>query len=224
MNCEEISELLPAYVLGALERDEMEAVEAHLREGREHDAELVELRATLFALDRYQEELAPAPSPRLAARISAIPTPSRTAPGPGWLSRWLGAPAWVRAATAAVVLLLVFGAGWVAGGAISGGEEAYAFVIRGESGAFMEVRGVRDGSAVTVTMDGLERLSGNSYQVWAVRDDGWVSVGVCNTDEDGWWRGDFDYGLQEDDDFAITIEPRGGSESPTSEPILSSRR
>lgn len=224
MNCEEISELLPAYVLGALEPDEMALVEAHLRAGREHDDELVELRATLFALDRYQDELAASPSPVLASRVAGIVKPAAgAATRPSWISRWFATPPWLRAAATAVVLLLVFAAGLVAGSALTGGDDsALAYVLQDDTGAFMEVRGAPEGSKVTVTMDGLERLSGNSYQVWAVRDDEWVSVGVCNTNEDGWWRGDFAYGLQEDDDFALTVEPRGGSESPTSEPLLSS--
>ena len=53
MNCEDIRELLPAYVLGALEHEEHDMVEDHLRLGREHDQELAELRATVFAMDRF---------------------------------------------------------------------------------------------------------------------------------------------------------------------------
>jgi hypothetical protein len=70
MTCDEVRELLPAYALGLLEGDELEAVEAHLRAGREHDDELVELRATSFALEMLDEE---APySAELPERIRGI--------------------------------------------------------------------------------------------------------------------------------------------------------
>ena len=52
MNCYEVSELLPAYALGALEPDEVKLIEVHLNQGQDHDEELLELRMTLFALDR----------------------------------------------------------------------------------------------------------------------------------------------------------------------------
>ena len=98
MNCEEISELLPAYVLGALDPDEIEAIEAHLRAGHEHDAELVDLRATVFAMDRYQEAIAPAPSARLSERIAGIVEPVPVAT-PGRQPRsWFNSPAFLRAA------------------------------------------------------------------------------------------------------------------------------
>ena len=71
MTCDEVRELLPAYALDLLEGGELEAVEAHLHAGREHDEELVELRATSFALDRLGEEEA-IYSPELRERVREI--------------------------------------------------------------------------------------------------------------------------------------------------------
>ena len=110
MSCDEISELLPAYVLGALDADELQAVEAHLREGREHDEELVELRATVFALDRFGEDLAPDATPE------SISPPAERSHG---LSRIGRPPVWL-AAIAAAVVLAVFGAGWLIGDLVDG--------------------------------------------------------------------------------------------------------
>ena len=223
MNCEEIDELLAAYVLGALEPDEVEAVEAHLREGREHDKELVELRAAVFAMDRYREDFAPSASPGLRDRIHQLSQgPAgvqtlRAAP----LRRPSAFPAW-RGVAALVAALLIFGAGWVAASVLTdGGGDAYAVVLQGGGGRSMEVSGVTSSNVVTVTMDGLEQLpEANSYQVWAIRDDAWVSIGTCNTNDQGWWQGDFDFTIREGEAVALTIEPAGGSAAPTGEPVL----
>jgi anti-sigma-K factor RskA len=216
MNCEEISELLPAYVMGALEPDEVEAIEVHLREGHEHDAELVELRATLFALDRFSDDLMPVEP----VAVVAPPPVVSMRPAPKSASPFFLRPVWRAVAVAAVVVLL-FGAGWAVGQVTGGeGHETYAYALQGGNGAFMEVAGMESGDTVNVTMAGLDRLEGNSYQVWAIRDGVWTSIGVCNTNAQGTWVGDFDYSMQGGEGVALTIEPRGGSASPTSEAIL----
>ena len=225
MNCEEISELLPAYVLGALEPDELEAIEEHLRAGREHDQELVELRATVFAMDRYHDDAVPSPPLALAARVRGIVEPPSVATMPTRpRPRHFLLPDGLRTAAAAVAVLLVFAAGVLAGGAITGDRgEALAFVLQGEGGALMEVRGSTSQDSVTVTMAGLDRLSGGSYQVWAIRDGKWLSIGVCNTNAEGAWVGDFAFQLQNGEQVALTIEALGGSEGgPTGEPLLRS--
>jgi anti-sigma-K factor RskA len=201
----------------------MEAVEAHLRAERDHDDELVELRATVFALDRYEAEAAPSPMLERRVRDAVEASPTATGPAPTSI-RPLWSSTGLRVAAAAAVLLLVFGAGLIAGGVLSGSNgEALAFVLQGDDGAFMEVRGSTGDNSVTVTMAGLERLASNSYQVWAIRDGEWVSIGVCNTNERGIWVGDFSYELKGDEEVALTIEAQGGSDGAHAEPILRSR-
>jgi anti-sigma-K factor RskA len=221
MNCEEVIELLPAYVLGALEPDEVEAVEAHLRQGREHDSELIELRATVFALDRYREELITSPSPAPDARRS--PAPAAQPRQPLAASRPAWAPLW-RGVAAAVAALLLVGAGWLGASVLSGGD-SFAVTVQDQTGAFMSVRGETSGDRVMVTMAGLERVpEGESYQVWAIREGEWVAIGTCNTNAEGRWRGDFEFQIRDGETVALTIEPAGGSDSPSGDVILSSAR
>jgi anti-sigma-K factor RskA len=224
MNCEDVRELLPAYVLGALEPDEIAAVETHLRSGREHDAELVELRATVFALDRLAD--APAPSSALAARIDSLTAakqrPAARAMGRfGWL---LGSP-YARAAAALAVLLLVFAGGWLSARALSStSPQKYAYVLQGPNGELLSLNGSAGKQGVTVIMAGLERLpADHSYQIWTVRDGVWEVVGVCNTNAQGAWRGVFPATLESNENIVLTVEPAGGSPTPSSEPLLQTR-
>lgn len=228
MTCDEIRELLPAYALGVLDSDEHDAVEAHLGEGREHDEELTELRATVFALDRHAGYEAPEPSPALAERIrdivatDAVTPPEPLRPRGDAASTGFVVPAW-GAVAAAIALLLIFGAGWLAGSTLGGSQGEFDYIVQGAGGEVLEMAGPEGGDTVTVTMAGIETApEGSAYQLWAVREDEWVSIGVCNTNENGWWRGDFDYAYQEGEQIALTVEPAGGSESPTSEPLLRS--
>ena len=124
MNCKEIRELSPAYVLGALDGGEAADVEAHLRTGREHDDELVELRATVFALDRYgdvrslQAPQAVQPSERVGAGASV----ECSSVDPGSTAR--------RAASVAAAAIAIFAAGWLISGVAGDGsqEEVYATI------------------------------------------------------------------------------------------------
>jgi anti-sigma-K factor RskA len=211
MNCDDVRELLPAYVLGALDAEDLEAVEEHLRSGSEHEEELVELRATVFALDRFAEE----PDETLEA---ALPQALRVE-----RPRRLARPAWWQMAAAAAVLIAVFGAGWLANGLIGSDQQEVSIVVQAADGSYVVLESADSDDSVTVTMEGFARLpEGQAYQVWAIREGRWLRIGVCNTDEEGWWKGDFAFSVQPGESIALTVEPTGGSDTPTSEPLLRS--
>jgi anti-sigma-K factor RskA len=211
MNCDEVRELLPAYVLGALDADDLAAVEAHLRAGDEHEDELVELRATVIALDRFADD------PDVAVSFDAMP---RGAGGSGVIHR-IPRPAVWQIAIAAVVLIAVFGAGWLAADLTTKENQGVSILIQGAGGEYMFLEGASSDASVTVTMEGFERLSDSeAYQVWAIRDGQWLRIGVCNTNENGWWHGDFAFKVQPGEQIALTVEPADGSQTPTSEPLL----
>ena len=74
MTCEEIRDLIPGYVLNALEPSEMDRVDEHLLTCREHDEELVDLRATGMSLALLDEAAQPSPHLRDRVRAAAGPT------------------------------------------------------------------------------------------------------------------------------------------------------
>jgi anti-sigma-K factor RskA len=194
MNCDDVRELLPAYVLGALDAEDLEAVEEHLRSGSEHEEEPDEtLEAALPQALRVER-------PRRLAR-----------------------PAWWQMAAAAAVLIAVFGAGWLANGLIGSDQQEVSIVVQAADGSYVVLESADSDDSVTVTMEGFARLpEGQAYQVWAIREGRWLRIGVCNTDEEGWWKGDFAFSVQPGESIALTVEPTGGSDTPTSEPLLRS--
>lgn len=243
MNCQQVDELLAAYALDAVDDEERAAIEAHLATCDRHE-EVTELRAASAALATLAEEREP--SADLEARILAdargvadapslasvegspnrppepVRLPERTSHEGTGRGRSLVLPA---AIAAAVLLVAVgFGAGaFLAGGDgdDDGGSQIVQTVSTGER--WMRAEATEGDATVKVTLAGLRRLpESEGYQVWAIRDGGWLSLGVCNTDEDGWWAGDFDFALEPEDALAVTVEPAGGSERPTGEALLRS--
>ena len=108
MRCEEVQELVPAYVLGALEEHERALVEAHLADCPQCATELRERADTMARL----AELLPqeAPSPGLRVRLLRSLPPQET-PAEVALRAPLRPPRrwWFPAAAAAVVLVAAAG-------------------------------------------------------------------------------------------------------------------
>ncbi|MFA7250334.1 MAG: anti-sigma factor [Dehalococcoidia bacterium] len=273
MTCNEVQDILSGYMLDALDPQEMGDVEVHLAVCREHDDDLVHLRATSMALALLDE--AAHPSAHLRARVLAAAGPTAV-PRPAPLedlddvdeaddvdddidddiaddfeddaddadgldsdsdagartprldgrprSRGPLALPWWFAGIAAAIALVMFGAGWYAGLRSAPPPQTtvrYSFEMRGADGQLVRFAGIEGSERVTVTMDGLKAApEGRQYQVWAIRDGTWVSLGSCNTNTKGWWKGDFEFRLQRGEEVALTVEPSGGSPKPSSPSIL----
>lgn len=216
MNCEAVDDLLAAYAFDAVDDDERAAIEAHLATCDRHD-EVNELLGAAAGISVLVEEREP--SEALEARLLGPVRGATSDPEPVPMRRRLNL-AWPAAAAAGLILIAV---GFGAGALLAPGPEDEAMVQVVQQGtAWMRAEALAGESPVTVTLAGLRRLpEGTGYQVWAVRDPEWVSVGICNTDEDGWWDGDFDFAMQDGDALVVTVEPRTGSERPTGEVVLS---
>jgi anti-sigma-K factor RskA len=221
ITCAEVNELLAAFALDALDDDERAEIQAHLATCNLHP-ELASMQAIALAFPA----LTPAvePSADLERRIMASATAAEPAPADAQepipirahTSRWPWA-----AAIAAALAVLVVGAGMLALALQDGGSATIVHVYRDGDAWFRAEGGGAE--TVAVTMDGLERLPPTeAYQLWAARDGEWLSVGNCNTDDDGWWHGDFEFELAPEDRLVLTIEPASGSASPTGPAILGS--
>lgn len=218
MNCDEVRELTGAYVLGALERQEREAFEAHVA-GCDAHGELEGLRAAAAALVLGVEEREP--PARLLDRIHA-----GLATGAKGEARAADARErrWLRGGGIAAAILL--GAALLAWNVVlqfGGGDEApeYVHAYHGRGTVWMRLEGRLDDAPVTVEVGGLERLAEDEvYRLWAIRDGAWIAVGEFNTNEDGWWRGEFEFGARRGDVLAVTVEPAGSEGPPTGEPLF----
>src|SRR5438093_9943915 len=129
LTCSDVAELAPAFVLGALEAAESDAVRRHLADCPELHAEMAELNSVVPALfevverqappaDLKQRILAAASADLEASRAAAgkeapAPRPPTQAPAPrrGWdLGAIFRRPVWAAVAAAAVIAAVALGA------------------------------------------------------------------------------------------------------------------
>ena len=219
---------LPAYALGILEEEDLRAVDRHVSGCpvcRDEVAQLREAAANLAFVSPQMEP--PARLKRqIMDRVSPVQAPRRSG-----LSQWLRnlQPAWGVAALAMIALLVLsnlvlwqqvrtltdrtpqsFQVASLTG--LGSGTDSHGVMIVTQSGRFG-----------TLVVDKLPDLGADQqYQLWLILDGERTSGGVFSVDRYG-------YGamviraplpLNEYTSFGVTIEPVGGSPSPTGEKVL----
>lgn len=223
------SEDLPAYMLGALEDEHVEAMEAHLADCEKCRSELRWFTPAVAGLPEAVERH-PAP-PALRDRIMgevradaaeagtlASPEPQRKRSG---RRSWLGGLGWRPAAgLAAVALLIVAFAGYEIGTSGDGGSTPTGptFVSGQAPGVVAKV--VSDGDGAELKLANVKELpEGRVLEAWLQRDgevepvkalfvpnrDGSASTMIPN--------------IKGVEAVLVTKEPSGGSDLPTSTPI-----
>jgi hypothetical protein len=188
-DCADVRELLGGYVLEALEPDESDAVRRHLETCPRCRREQLELGGVPALLDLLDApETAPeAPPPELEEaildrfardrrRLPKIRLPRR----PGWGLR-LGVAGAVAAVVGALALAGVFSP--------SGKDSAFGHVrLSGTGGgwAYANLRALRAGTGVDLSVKGLSPARGRVYELWCIEDDGaWISGGTFRVDKHG---------------------------------------
>jgi len=233
-------DLLPGYSLGILDEDEIDGV-------REHLAVCAACRAELASFHEVAGRLAAAAPERdlpagLEARIMRLvrdrPAGKDTIGprGPALLpARKRGSP-WPALTGIAAAVALVLGAGnllqWsgVLGPAARGMPPRLSTAVLAGTDSAPEAYGTivldpKDNKGV-LAVTGLPALAQDrQYQLWLIRDGQRRSGGVFSPDADG-------YGsllltvpvdFRDFQSFGVSIEPRGGSPSPTGPRVLAGR-
>jgi anti-sigma-K factor RskA len=240
LDCSAVDELLHAYAADVLDGEERALVEEHLAGCALHEdveawrdvslrlAELAPVMAPPVGL-RDRILAIPATSAATAAAASAVAEARDVAPTP--IAREAQRDAVPRSATRsqrwAYALAAVFAvialsfAGWTAV-LLTNDEDAASVLSASASAGGIETSAVYVGDerVAVVRLDGLDTLeSGRDYQLWTIAPGGSpVSAGVVRQQDGSAVAavpGEFGTGWT----FAVTVEPAGGSQQPTSEPI-----
>ncbi|GAA1525491.1 anti-sigma-K factor RskA [Agromyces terreus] len=244
----ELFDLAPAYALDALDEFERARFERALAASPELQAEVDSFRAIASGFGEAVEPVAPPASLKagLFDRLDAAPQerpaeseradaskPASPAPvadlGERRSRRRLAVV--LSSAAAAVVLLavVVVGANWF--GPNGWGAQREMTALAAASDAQQITAPVTGGGEVTlvtsveqgrsaILADGLDELGDeHTYELWYIDEAGAVSAGTFDVANDGeTWRileGEFAPGTA----VGITVEPAGGSDQPTTDPV-----
>ena len=222
MNCDEVEELMGAYVLGALPSESISDIGEHLLTCANHpDAAELGAVASSLALVAPEREPPPALRTRIMDVVYKEGGSAAAARGPGILDRLrrlkpqLSVP-YALAAVLAVALIAVVLTN------DSGPNEPPTSVINltgsGEARAVVHV--LEDG-LITMEAAGLEPLTDDqTYQVWGIESGRPTSLGLLGPAPDGEALGAMRADLSSIDALAVTVEPAGGSAQPTTTPVL----
>jgi anti-sigma-K factor RskA len=223
-----------AWVLGALSEDEAREFARRLDESALARREVEELREAADVLPYAAEPVGP--PPELRARIMAIveseaevlraagagaDRPARSERPSRWRS--LLRPLPIAAAACALVL-----AGVVAGVLVAGGGSEPARTVAAEiTGAEMPGAKARleiEDDHAELVVDGMRQAgAGRVYQVWLQHrgTDQVVPAGALfDVDSSGHGTAALPEGLDDVANVMVSVEPTGGSEQPTTQPVI----
>lgn len=247
-DCAAIDEMLPAYAVDGLDETDRALVEAHLLSCERHEDAAVWGDVALRLADLAPEIAPPEglrarildiphaiPEPvapvEVVAPVETAPAPRVTPAAPVEDSdRTWAAPTPIRgfrlpyALAAVFAALAVFFGGWTAILLTGGGDEEASSALvasTAEGGIEASASFIEDEQVALVRFSGLTPLpEGSDYQLWAIGPgEAPTPAGILNVEGGSVLSsvaGQFEAGWT----FAVTIEPEGGSQAPTSDPIV----
>ena len=238
---DDVLDLLALGAAGALSDDEYRALDEMLAADPDLAREYGELQASASALAEATSE---APPPHLRASIlgaigvvDQLPAPEPalvTAPSPT-----IGHPApsnvvpihhrrWMIPATAAAAVLMLLVGGLIFRNVADAPGDRMADVLNADDGVTIELDGSlsglrvvasdREGAAVLMGSGVEPPGAGMVFQLWAILGDQKVGMGTFTPAATGEVAIVIE-GLDDDPEWAVTVEPEGGSDQPTSDPI-----
>ena len=222
MNCNDVDELLGAYALKALPKEVEDDVRRHLGTCDAH-GEAVELRAAAMSLGASTAEREPPPAlrGRLLAAIEREKSEQQDSSSrrPSVPLRRFPSRAVAVAASLAVLALGLLGWNLAMQFSDDGGPLVREFV--GSAPAGSRVILVEEERLAVLRLDALPPLPADRvYQIWAIDGGRPVGVGTFTVAADGGAAVIVALDRESTDVIAITDEPKGGSEQPTTAPLL----
>ena len=221
-----VRSLMAAYAIGAVPDDEIPAIRAHILTCEECFAEAESFAETTAVLAEAVEPVAL--SAGFEDRVLQEVRGSRPAPAPRRRSWWRGRAVLVGAAAAIIAVLVFTTISFVTS---MSREQQYqevvaalihdpdSFRLTGPGGAEAVVASTSEGSILAVADLG-EAPEGRTYQLWLMKDG--VPTPADTFDASGQIIAiDSSHDLEGFDGAAVTVEPEGGSKSPTTDPVLS---
>ncbi|MFQ3660489.1 MAG: anti-sigma factor [Anaerolineae bacterium] len=211
--CDALRDLLPAYALGTADPDEARQIEALL-------AACPEWQSELAAYERLGAEMAAlippvVPPPAVKARLmqAVADRPKRQRPAWGWI-----------AAACLLIALIVSNAAWAA---LSSRQASLELVLSAQTDAAPDAVGrvlwTRDEPQAVLLLAGMPALpSDQTYQAWMRDGERIVSLGLIRPQPDGRAALVIDGALLTGrfDTVGVTVEPAGGSTTPSTPPIV----
>jgi anti-sigma-K factor RskA len=237
----DLHSLAAPYALDALSAEEAAEFERHLTACESCTLDVQEMRETTAALAASTATDPPAAmKDRVLAGISTLPqaaAPSSDATvvelserrGRGSaVNRWLAGVAAAGVLVAGALGVSTYQANQRADEAQVAADQMSAVLADPDAvieradieggGAGTLVMSPEDGRAVFMTADLPDPASGKTYQLWAIDDAGATSVGLMEPDAGE--ASEFVAIPSGSTAFGVTVEPSGGSDQPTTEPIL----
>ncbi len=230
-----VSDLLPAFALGALDAPEAQQVQRHLSQCKKCLRELEELQGVRSLLAFAVPPVSPDPAlkARLMARVRAEGTRPVTAGEGSFLDRLTGllqrnALVWTPISIVLIIGLLISNLLlWQRSPRQGAGNPLRAVPLAGTDTSPRGASGVLamsgDGREGTLVVYGLAPLTADQqYQLWLIQDGERDSGAVFSVDPEGEAivRVDVPRTLLDYSGFGITIEPAGGSPGPTGEKVM----
>ena len=208
---------MPAYLLGALDRDEAAEMERHLEGCERCQEEMRWLEPAVQLLPESVERTEPSPQLRqsLMAEVRADAREAEARPAPARRRRWLLKPA----VGLAVVALLVAGVvGYEVGN--DGSDEGGASTLERQVGS-LTVKMVQEGDGGTLHLSGMSQIPPDKVlEAWVERDGEVEAVPALFVPDRNGQAETRIADMTGVETVMVTEEPQGGSETPTGEPIM----
>lgn len=222
------SDDVAAYALGALEGEEAGALEAHMESCERCRSELRWLTPAVQLLPEGAERVQPPPRLResVMAEVRADAKRAQVTSGVpksgSWLDRiHVGSLSWrPLAGLAAVALAVVAIGGYEIGSSdAGGGGQQVKISAKQDSGVFAEM--ISEGDAGTLHLANVENLpSGRVLEAWVEREGSIEAVPALFVPDHEGRASTTIEDMDGVETVMVTHEPEGGSEAPTSDPIV----